>query len=250
MIPDAAPGPIEYLISSARVVLATAARFGGAGALLNPAELAAVERFRNPADARGYAAAHILFRVMAGRQLGMETGDVRGLEIHRQCRSCGGAHGKPLIDGANVSLSRSLDQVLVASAATGRPLGADLEAMPRQLHAGFDGYALSRLEQEALAPNDVESRISLWVAKEAALKATGHGLAMAPGRLHLDSPAPRPDGTTAAGWAAVVVAPDVREAHGLKIVWLPSGPRHAAALATTGQPRISKLAVHLAFRRP
>ncbi|MDJ0314391.1 4'-phosphopantetheinyl transferase superfamily protein [Arthrobacter sp. H35-D1] len=240
---------MEYVITSAQKVLAQAARFGGPRELLSQPEMAASERFRNPADGLGYAAAHIVFRVMAARALGGNLRNVRGLAAHRLCRSCGGPHGKPVIEGSNLSLSRVRDMVLVASAATGQPLGADLEAFPRQLHSGFDAFALSPVEREALSHTDVESRIRLWVAKEAALKATGHGLAVEPDALCLGGlPPPAPHGTTASCWAAVVDSPLLGETHGMEIAWVPAGDNHAAALATSGQPAIREMDIREVFQ--
>ncbi|PYI65159.1 hypothetical protein CVV68_19275 [Arthrobacter livingstonensis] len=248
MTPGNKAGPVEYVMAGAQEVLSHAARFGGPGELLSHAELAAAARFRNPADGRGYAAGHILFRVMAARALGGTPRTARGLAIHRHCRNCGGAHGKPGIDATNLSLSRARDTVMVASAAPNRPLGADVEAFPRQLHSSFDSFALSPEEREALAHTDVESRIRLWVAKEAALKATGHGLAVEPCALHIGPPAPDHHGTRAGSWAAAVESPALRETHGLNIAWVPAGGNHAAALATSAQPDIKELDVQEVFQ--
>ncbi|MHA7271102.1 4'-phosphopantetheinyl transferase family protein [Arthrobacter sp. HLT1-20] len=232
--------PVDYVLASAAKVLDAAAAFGGARVLLSDAELAAAERFRNPADSNGYAGAHILFRVMAAWALHLDLGGARDLPVSSECRSCGGPHGKPVISGVALSLSRVRDNVMVASAESGQLLGADLEAMVPELHADFDDFALSPKEQLLLAPADVESRLRLWVAKEAALKASGHGLAVAPGTLHLEPCVPRP---AAAGWDAVVTSPELKETHGLRIAWVPAISHHLAALAVGGDPVITRRGV-------
>ncbi len=246
-------GSVDYVIAGADEVLSAAARFGGAEALLSDDELAKTARFRSPQDASGYAAAHILFRIMAARTLRVSPRNTRELTLHRSCRSCGGPHGKSVITGANLSLSRVRDSVMVASAWPGQPLGADLEAIPQELHPEFDDFALSPAERQLLAPADVESRLRLWVAKEAALKATGHGLAMTPGALHIEQFHPGPQGTTSAGRVAMVAspglpeAPGLLEAQGLQICWVEAPAQHAAALAVAGQPLITRLEVQIVF---
>lgn len=146
-----------------------------------------------------------------------------------------------MIDGTSLSLSKAGGTVMVAAGLPGHPLGADLEAVPRELHAGFDGYALSPGERRTLENSDVESRIRLWVAKEAALKVNGHGLAVDPWTLHL-LPAPL-DPWAPAGWATTVESPGRGGLHGLDIAWVPAPPGFAAAIASATQPVIHRLDV-------
>jgi 4'-phosphopantetheinyl transferase len=240
-------GSIEYVITSAADVLSAAARFGGAQAMLSNEELAKAERFRDPQDAGGYAAAHILFRVMATRALGVATGTARDLELRRYCRSCARPHGKPVIDGTNLSLSRVRNTVMIASTSPGQPIGADLEATPRELPPDFDDFALSPVERRQLASSDVVSRLRLWVAKEAVLKATGHGLATAPSTLHIGQDVPGPYGAPLEDWTAAVDSPDLSEAQGLQIAWVQAPAGYAAALAAFGQPAITRLGVEMGF---
>lgn len=233
------PTGIDFVITSAQRVLAHAARWGGAAALLPRAELDAADRYRNPSDGRAYIGAHVLFRSMAARALGIPMDESAGLLVRRLCRSCGGPHGKPMIDGTSLSLSRSGETVLVASGPAGTPLGADLEAVPARMHAGFDNFSLSPGEQAVLACSDVESRIRLWVAKEAALKVHGHGLTVEPRRLHLGPG--RPGRSTPDGWSAEVVAPLLGGLHGLNIAWLRAPAGLTAALAATAKTSIREL---------
>lgn len=233
------PSGIDFVVTSARQVLTDAARWGGAAALLPRADLDAADRFRNPAGGRAYIGAHVLFRLMAARALGIPMGKSAGLAVRRQCHSCGGPHGKPMIGGTSLSLSRSGETVLVASGPAGTPLGADLEAVPARVHAGFDKFSLSAKEQAGLACSDVESRIRLWVAKEAALKVHGHGLTVEPRRLHLGTAEHGPG--TPDGWSAEVEAPLHGGLHGLNIAWLRAPAGLKAALASTVKTSIREL---------
>lgn len=242
MTGDGHTSGIDVVITTAQAVLDYTARWGGAGALLSRTELDAAERFRNPADGRAYAGAHVLFRLMAARSLGATVEQAGGLAVHRECLSCGGPHGKPGIAGTSLSLSRSGQTVMVASGPPGPPLGADVEAVPARLHAGFDEYSLSAGERRALeGRNDVEPRIRCWVAKEAALKASGHGLSVDPAALHIGPPSP--PGIATDGWGAAVQAPTLPELHGMSLAWLPAPAGFVAALATAGRPVIRELDV-------
>lgn len=230
---------IDFVITSANQVLDYAEHWGGATALLPRADLDTADRFRNPADGRAYIGAHILFRSMAVNVLGIPMEKSSGLAVHRKCHSCGGPHGKPMIEGTSLSLSRSGETVLVASGTSGIPLGADLESVPASLHAGFDDFSLSATEQAGLACSDVESRIRLWVAKEAALKVHGHGLTVEPRRLHLGSVKQSP--STPDGWSVDVEARSHGDLDGLHVAWLRAPAGLTAAVASTVRASIREL---------
>ncbi|ALV45193.1 hypothetical protein MB46_06415 [Arthrobacter alpinus] len=233
------PSGIDFVITSAERVLDYAALWGGAAALLPRTELDAAGRFRNPDDGRAYIGAHVLFRLMAAHTLGLPFGKAAGLAVHRHCHSCGGPHGKPEIEGTSLSLSRAGETVLVASGPAGTPLGADLEAVPTQLHAGFDEFSLTSRERMELASSGVASRIRLWVAKEAALKVHGHGLAVEPLNLHVGT---QKRGLSAPDdWSAKIEAPMHGDLHGINIAWLRAPAGLTAALASTGKPSIHEL---------
>ncbi|MFI5086162.1 MAG: 4'-phosphopantetheinyl transferase family protein [Actinomycetales bacterium] len=223
---------MEYLI-------ADASQFGGStapsamAALLPPEERSRASGFRRSRDREAYAGAHVLFRLMAARWLG--AGRPAELEVQRTCRTCGGPHGKPRIDGVELSLSRSADTVMIAAAPPGCAVGADLEQVPGRLFAGFDAYALAPAERESAAGPDVAGRIRLWVAKEAALKATGHGVALDPHTLSILM------ADTAAPWSAVVRCAATEDLDGMNIAWTPAPEGYVAALATAGTPGIVRL---------
>lgn len=147
-----------------------------------------------PPDARArYLAAHALTRIVLGGHLAVPPA---ALTFTRTCRRCGGAHGKPrLRDPAadlRLSVAHSGEWVVVA-VALGVEVGVDVE----QTGAGGDldgvaGLALSAPEQAVwrrLAPAErTAALLRYWVRKEALLKATGDGLAVAPASLTVTPP--------------------------------------------------------------
>ena len=172
--------------------------FGGLGAFLSPRERDASLRFRRPADRLDYPASHALFRLLAARRLGLSPAAAAGLSVRRMCAGCGATdHGKPSIEGVALSMSRSHGTVMAAAAPAGTSLGADIERVPAEVFAGFDNFALAPEERrgpdgpglagpELTGPGLTDAgRIRLWVAKEAALKAAGVGLAVDPSSVRL-----------------------------------------------------------------
>lgn len=151
----------------------------GLALLLSPAELARADRFRRPEDrARSITGAALLRAYAywisggaAGRVSGEAAGRISGehperVPVRRRCAGCGGTdHGRPQIDGAQVSLSHSGDWVLLATAAV--PVGVDVECGP----------VTAELAPQLLARGEPATDLSrTWVRKEAAAKLTGQGL--------------------------------------------------------------------------
>lgn len=147
--------------------------------LLDGDERSRHDRLYRPADRARFTAAHALARVAIGQLRGRPPASVR---LRRTCVLCGGEHGKPqpYEPGLTLSLSHSGDRVVVALGA-GDPVGVDVE----RLVAVPDVELLARLalapaERQPVraAPEDRRSALVLtsWCRKEAALKATGHGL--------------------------------------------------------------------------
>lgn len=223
--------------------------FGGLGAFLSPRERDASLRFRRPADRLDYPASHALFRLLAARWLGLPAADAAGLDIRRTCAGCGSTdHGKPSIEGVAMSMSRSHGTVMAAAAPAGTSLGADIERVPAQVFAGFDDFALApeeRWGRDGIGLTGPEltdaGRIRWWVAKEAALKAAGVGLAMDPSSVRL---VPARSGGTAgmagtagsAGPAGTLLAECAGNAavHGLVVTPVPAPDGYAAAVAAPG----------------
>ncbi|QNV38105.1 4'-phosphopantetheinyl transferase family protein [Rothia terrae] len=143
--------------------------------------------FTHPDDAMTYAAQHALMRTIAATTLGVLPTGAAAIPVDRSCSLCdsGAQHGKPTIEGVNLNMSRT--QGLVIGGFTRDHqllLGIDVEKSRGSLHNGFDRIALAPSEREFLATLDSQSaqlvRMLLWNAKEAVLKATGHGLSVDP----------------------------------------------------------------------
>jgi 4'-phosphopantetheinyl transferase len=151
--------------------------------LLTGEERERAARFRSEPARDLFVASRALQRVLAGRYLGVAPDRVR---IARHCQLCGDpGHGRPrLADARGLDFSVSHSGVLVALgyAASGR-LGIDVEAADRRLDvASLSDTVLSADEAALLASTPQTERQSafhrLWTRKEAALKLTGHGLAV------------------------------------------------------------------------
>lgn len=223
--------PINYLAATASDVAQALEPAGGPDRFLPATVRAAAGRHQREQDRLSYGAAHAAFRLLAARLLGATPSQAAKLPVTRSCRTCGSQqHGKPAIDGIELSLSRSAGAILVASAPAGPPIGADIERIPDAVFDGFDAYALSTPERQQLRPDDADSRLRLWVAKEAVLKATGHGLSIEPRSLTIS-------GNSCAGLPA---------AEDLSLTWL-TGPAgltgYAAALAAPADQDPVRLAL-------
>lgn len=135
----------------------------GLARLLAPTELARAERYRRAADRDRSRTGAALLRAYAGRLASLPPARA---EVRRHCPGCGGTdHGRPEIDGAQVSLSHSADWVLLATAAV--PVGVDVEAAPVD----------PAIAPQLLAPGDSAADLARsWVRKEAVAKLTGTGL--------------------------------------------------------------------------
>ncbi|HSO17589.1 MAG TPA: 4'-phosphopantetheinyl transferase superfamily protein [Arthrobacter sp.] len=248
---------IEYLAVPSAAVREAAVRaglgihgglFGSLGALLSPRERDAAVRFKRPADQLDYAASHALFRLLAVRRLGLSPADAAGLDVGRTCAGCGSTgHGKPSIEGVALSMSRSHGTVLAASAPAGTSLGADIERVPAHVFEGFDDFVLAPEDRtgpegaglgsrQLTGPELTDAgRIRWWVAKEAALKAAGVGLALDPSSVRLVPSCSGGTGGTsgAAGPAGSLLAECAGNSavHGLLVTPVPAPDGYAAAIA-------------------
>ena len=189
---------IAFLAEPSAGIAAAAGGLGGLDALLSGGERDAALRFRRAPDRLDYAASHALFRLLAAWQLGLGPESAAILEVRRTCAGCGSTkHGKPAIDGAGLSLSRSHGMVMAAAGPAGCALGVDIEKVPTAVFAGFDDFAVAPTEgngpgsagftdagftESGFSDGD---RIRLWVLKEALLKAAGLGLAIDPSAVRL-----------------------------------------------------------------
>ncbi|GAA4196997.1 4'-phosphopantetheinyl transferase superfamily protein [Streptosporangium oxazolinicum] len=194
--------------------------------VLGERELERAALFRREPDRRRFLTGSWLLRTVVAARLGIGPGDV---VVDRSCPDCTRYHGKPRIktDGPplHVSVSHSGDRVVVALTAEG-PLGVDVEAVPS---SPVDGPAWSALTEdersavEALPPKErYEAFATVWVRKEAALKATGHGLRVPPGGVEVSGPSDDPE---LLGWPL-----DIPPGH-VRLRSLEPGRGYVAALA-------------------
>ncbi|MEN3539908.1 4'-phosphopantetheinyl transferase superfamily protein [Microbispora sp. ZYX-F-249] len=158
---------------------------------LSVAELERAARFRRDQDRRRFLTGARLLRLAAGARLGISPGNV---VVDRTCPDCDKHHGRPSIRAGgtvlHASVSHSGDRVAVALTSEA-PLGVDVEEL---VPAG----SVEDLVQCALTPRErdvvlalpeheqYEAFVRIWVCKEAALKATGHGLRISPDLVEFD----------------------------------------------------------------
>ena len=130
-------------------------------------------------------------RAMAAARLDVPSSAASEIEVDRSCTLCtsGKKHGKPRIAGVNFNMSQVNPLVVGAfSRNSSAVLGVDVETLDARLFSGFARLALSneertfyeRVAQERPAPVLHLLSVALWTAKEAVLKATGHGLSVVP----------------------------------------------------------------------
>ena len=201
---------------------AGAARYQG---LLGADEVAAARRFRVESARDAFVASRAAQRLVLGRYLGRRPESV---VITRDCRHCGGDHGRPYVAGAPVdfSVSHSAGWLILAVVGDGL-VGVDLERVTGT--RAVDDLAdrvLGPAEQERFMVVPRQDRaawfIWAWARKEAALKLTGHGIVGPLSSLDVV-------GSTAvasqqpAGWPIEPI--HLRD--------VPAGPDLRAALATT-----------------
>lgn len=193
---------------------------------------ARIELLVRPDDRRLAVVAHGLLRRRVSELLGVQPAE---LDVRRRCATCGATdHGKPEIapvPGAPtppaVNLAHSGTVAVVALSAAG-PVGVDVEAQrPNMDWASHHSHVFSDAEWAAAegAADPQSARLAAWTRKEAAAKATGHGVAVGLERVGI-AEAPG-DG----GWHAVTL-PDGLGPVRVCDVELQAG--HAAAVAVTG----------------
>ena len=138
-----------------------------------------------------YLSTQALMRAMAAARLDVPSSAASKIEVDRSCTLCtsGKKHGKPRIAGVNFNMSQVNPLVVGAfSRNSSSVLGVDVETLDARLFSGFARLALSneertfyeRVAQERPAPVLHLFSVALWTAKEAVLKATGHGLSVVP----------------------------------------------------------------------
>lgn len=219
--------------------------------LLDARERARWQRLRNPAGRALYLTAHALARLVLGAQLRLPPAE---LAFRTDCARCGDPHGKPRLagaagqvgrtgragpagragpestDGWEFSLSHTPHRVAVAVARR-TPLGVDVERVRDRAPATV-ARALTESEYATLAARPAHHRAGdftrYWTRKEAALKATGDGLAERPDLLTVSPP----DAPAALlGWSGAG-APD----SAVHLIDLTPGTGYRACLGVLAEP--------------
>ncbi|MFF7504537.1 4'-phosphopantetheinyl transferase family protein [Streptomyces lavendulae] len=155
-------------------------------ALLGPAELDRLRRYRKPADAAAYAATRAGARRALGSVLGIPAHEIT---LGRAaCPGCGDPHhGPPRLERPGlpvaISISRTASRGVIA-VRSDTAVGVDIEALrtigdPSNDHLAQ--MALTPAEREALLDTPPGPRrdglfLRCWTRKEAVLKAVGLGL--------------------------------------------------------------------------
>jgi len=155
--------------------------------LLEPAERAALARFRKPADRLRYLAGRLLSRHIVAELTHRSPIDII---VRLWCRHCGSrVHGKPyaLYPGGALplSISHSGDQVLVATT-SGSDVGVDIEFIDT---VRYWDELLDQIEapfERGRTPRNALAFTRLWTHKEAVLKCTGDGQLRAPSSFAID----------------------------------------------------------------
>ncbi len=205
----------------------------GHWALLDGHERRWAQVLRRSRDRERYVVAHALARRLAAAHASIAPERVR---FSRACRRCGAEHGKPRAvgeaGGLELSLSHSGDRVVVAIARA-VAIGVDVERVDAEkVSDGLIASALDTAERRELErlprPSRVPGFLRYWSRKEAVLKATGDGLAVAPAAIRVSSPLQPP--CVLRGQQAL------RDAWPIRMHDLDAGAGHVAALASVGAP--------------
>lgn len=157
--------------------------------LLDAAERARFESYREPRAARMFLVGAALVRCLAARDVGSSP---RSVVVDRTCLTCGKPHGRPTFaDGEGLQVSVSHSGGLVGVAVARHDVGLDVEALDRRVDllppaAEF----LSPVELAAVASSglgeDPGHLLLWWTRKESVLKLLGTGLRRPPASLSLD----------------------------------------------------------------
>nr|QVQ62842.1 4'-phosphopantetheinyl transferase superfamily protein [Streptomyces sp.] len=230
--PEAGAAAPTVAVADTRDVLALP---GAQAFVLTPSETLRLADARTEAARADFVAAHFLARLCAARRTGGSPLDV---VLHQLCPDCGDPHGRPRVSarggGPAPEISLSYAGGVVAAAAADRPVGVDVERLPRRGVPGRDIRALRRFLTPGEAgrirgsPAPADALLHTWVRKEALVKATGDGL---PGMAGLDL-SDLPCGPTAPGRAYRIRVPGSPGPHDLTdLTDVPPGVIGAVAVA-------------------
>ncbi len=198
---------------------------------LDEGERARISRLAAPDDRRRAVVAHGLLRRRVARLLGVEPVAV---PVVRHCMVCGAHdHGKPAVgarDAPEVSLTHAGTMAAVAISTAG-PVGIDLEPLRRDVDWSATRrhvFSVPEWDATAAAADPQSARLWAWTRKEAAAKATGHGLAAGLERVAVGEAA------GVGGWRDVAMPTEVTDATAIRVLDLDLGPAWTAAVAVVG----------------
>jgi 4'-phosphopantetheinyl transferase len=153
--------------------------------LLDDIEQSRYEGYRRDVDKQRFLTGRALIRGVAAAELGVSPKDVT---IDASCFDCGKPHGKPKVDGLEVSISHSGDWVALALTEV-TPVGVDVEEVRDAEVDGLAGIAFSPAEltifEQVPAADKKAAFFTYWSRKEAVVKATGKGMSVAMSKLTL-----------------------------------------------------------------
>lgn len=153
--------------------------------LLDDVERSRYENYRRDVDKLRFLTGRALIRGVAAAELGK---DPRDIAIDSSCFDCGKPHGKPKIDGLEVSVSHSGSWVALAVTDVS-PVGVDVEEVRDAEVDDLARIAFSPAELavfEAVPPSDRKGAFfTYWSRKEAVVKATGKGMSVPMSKLTL-----------------------------------------------------------------
>lgn len=198
--------------------------------------------YASPEEAMSYAAQHTLMRCIAATVLGVRDAEASQIPVDRSCSLClkSASHGKPRLEGVNLNMARALGLAAGVYSASDTALGIDLITVRDHYFDGFDRIALADYEKrvvDSLLPDQARLvRQMLWCAKEAVLKASGHGLSVKPNQVMLALPPLPTDIGSVHGLTAGAKAylPEQAEPVPFWITWQVYEDTHLVAVASKG----------------
>ncbi len=206
---------------------------------LDDATLTRLDRFRRPEDRDRGLAAHSMLRRLLAPIAGLSPPEIR---LATRCSACGSTeHGKPELAGygcdppARFNLSHAGELVAVVITGPDLDAGIDVESRARRVDwAQLRRSIFTDAEWDATvaARDPARARMDAWSRKEAAVKATGHGLSAAMRSVAIDQA-----GSDLPRWQTSIGGPDGEWAVRGWDIARPSGVDREYAAAVAASPR-------------
>ncbi|MBF4463462.1 MULTISPECIES: 4'-phosphopantetheinyl transferase family protein [unclassified Rathayibacter] len=154
--------------------------------LLTPLERTRFAATASAATAERFVFGRVLLRMLAGELTGRPAREIR---VVATCPRCGGAHGRPHLEGddalgeLSVSIAHCAGAVVAAVSSAGA-VGIDIEPVDGPPGRGDD---ITRIAGAPFSTGGTRlaDPILHWTRVEAALKADGRGLDVDPRRVHV-----------------------------------------------------------------